>query len=1077
MLGWGNRFMMKPPEVGGFVSLRGRRWLVDEVRAGPGDHEVDLSCIDDDASGEQLSVLWRAEISPVHLGDEQWTGFGADGGDDPEVFAAYLKTIEWRTATAAQRDLFQAPFRAGIRLDAYQLAPLAKALRLPRVNLLIADDVGLGKTVEAGLVLRELLLRRRANFVVVAAPPSMVLQWRDEMEAKFGLTFDIIDRDRLAAIRREEGFFANPWATGSRFIISHRLLAEESYRAGLRDLLGNLAHRSLLILDEAHHAAPSTGSKYAVDTAFTKAVRDIADRFEHRLFLSATPHNGHPNSFSTLLALLDPQRFTRGVNVDQRDLEPIMVRRLKSDLRALGERFPERVIEPIKLSGLPNETPELVLASMLAEYGDLRGSRGPTATAAAIDLLVFTRLQQRLLSSVAAFAKTLGAHKRGLERGVDAWAQGAAVTTDLPFEERADDADDGTEVDDVEKAENLADEDTERLEESLAAAFAAEVPVDLKARSLELVSRMLEIAQGSATKPDARSTWLAEWVRGNLLNGSQWNERRLIIFTEYEDTRRWLERRLREAIYDTDQADDRIAIFTGVTTLERREEIKRRFNADPMEEPLRILICTDAAREGINLQTRCYDLVHFDLPWNPARLEQRNGRIDRKLQPAEKVFCRYFVYEQRPEDVVLDALVRKTQIIHEQLGSFGQVIADQVAKTLKDRGIVRAQVQNTANDILTTDDVRAATAQTELDDAMEKRRKRIEAEIDMVRRQLERSKKSVGVEAEDLEHVVGISLSRAGAALDKKKAREVGPTSVYPLDPSAGEFAKDASWQSVFDDLRVRRRAKSERIAEWRSRVPLRDISFEPAILPDGGDPTDVVQVHLEHRLVRRLLQRFLSQGFQSGLSRACVIHSSGHQPRIVMIGRVALYGPQAARLHEELIEVTAQWTEADRGTRPLKALGQRGEQTTLAQLKADLKEARRPPPSVVENALRYVERDAQDLALALRERAADAVAEARKDLAKRGDEEARSMLDLLSRQRDRLVAEDKNFDDRQLELFQEHELEAQQRKNDRLSWRRRLEQLSTEIEEEPKRVREGFEVRAERIEPIGLVYLWPRTG
>lgn len=207
------------------------------------------------------------------------------------------------------------------------------------------------------------------------------------------------------------------------------------------------------------------------------------------------------------------------------------------------------------------------------------------------------------------------------------------------------------------------------------------------------------------------------------------------------------------------------------------------------------------------------------------------------------------------------------------------------------------------------------------------------------------------------------------------------------------------------------------------------------------------------------------------------MIHSSGHQPRIVLIGRVALYGPQAVRLHEELIEVTALWTEADRGKRPLKVLGERGEQTTLARLKADLKEAELPPPSVTEYALRYVEQDAQDLAAALKERAAEAIAGARKDLAKRGDEEARSMLDLLKRQRERLVAEDKNFDDRQLELFQEHELEAQQRKNDRLSWRRRLEQLRTEIEEEPKRIRESFEVRAERIEPIGLVYLWPRTG
>jgi superfamily II DNA/RNA helicase len=104
---------------------------------------------------------------------------------------------------------------------------------------------------------------------------------------------------------------------------------------------------------------------------------------------------------------------------------------------------------------------------------------------------------------------------------------------------------------------------------------------------------------------------------------------------------------------------------------DRREEVKAAFNADPAKEPLRILICTDAAREGINLQTYCADLVHFDLPWNPSRLEQRNGRIDRKLQPAKQVVCRYFRYEQREADIVLDALVRKTEVIQSQLGFAG----------------------------------------------------------------------------------------------------------------------------------------------------------------------------------------------------------------------------------------------------------------------------------------------------------------------------------------------------------------------------------------------------------------------
>jgi SNF2 family DNA or RNA helicase len=213
--------------------------------------------------------------------------------------------------------------------------------------------VGLGKTIEAGLIVRELFLRRRIDLVVVTAPASMTAQWKDELESKFGLAFVIIDRDRVAEIRRTRGFTYNPWRTGSRFIISHSLLGDETYVAGLRDVLGEFRSRALFILDEAHHAAPAGGSRYAISSQFTKAVRDIGERFEHRLFLTATPHNGHSNSFSALLEMLDPQRFTRGVPVSPRDLEPVMVRRLKSDLRRLGHAFPSRRIEAIVLDNLP----------------------------------------------------------------------------------------------------------------------------------------------------------------------------------------------------------------------------------------------------------------------------------------------------------------------------------------------------------------------------------------------------------------------------------------------------------------------------------------------------------------------------------------------------------------------------------------------------------------------------------------------------------------------------------------------------------------------------------------------------
>ena len=176
-------------EAGDFVELRGRPWLVESTSLANGLGTIQLSCIADDAQGEALEVLWDAEIGAALLDRDDWLTLGNGGPDSAEVLAAYLRVIKWNSATAAERDLLQAPFRAGIKLDAYQLLPLRKALRLPRVNLLIADDVGLGKTIEAGLVMRELLLRRRIDFVVVSAPPAMTEQWRDELAAKFGIGF------------------------------------------------------------------------------------------------------------------------------------------------------------------------------------------------------------------------------------------------------------------------------------------------------------------------------------------------------------------------------------------------------------------------------------------------------------------------------------------------------------------------------------------------------------------------------------------------------------------------------------------------------------------------------------------------------------------------------------------------------------------------------------------------------------------------------------------------------------------------------------------------------------------------
>ena len=281
----------------------------------------------------------------------------------------------------------------------------------------------------------------------------------------------------------------------------------------------------------------------------------------------------------------------------------------------------------------------------------------------------------------------------------------------------------------------------------------------------------------------------------------------------------------------------------------------------------------------------------------------------------------------------------------------------------------------------------------------------------------------------------------------------------------------------MFDDLRTRKRKRGERIGEWRSRSPIRTIAFSPPILSDGRDAPGVVQVHLEHRLVRRLLSRFISQGFQSGLNRACVIEGPGAQPRVILLGRIALYGPKAARLHEEIIPVTAIWPEADRGSKPLRVLRETGEATTLAQLEDALKKARNPRESAIPRIRAHVARDIQEMMPELERRANTQREHAIKQLRERGEEESRSLAKLLEDQRARIGKAVKGYDPNQLHLPGIGDEERKQMEADRRHWSIRLQRLETELREEPQRVRESYEVRAHRLEPVGLVYLWPATG
>ena len=1073
------------------VHCRSHHHLVEDVQLpeNGGDTVVRLACLDDDANGQITEVFWEREVDARVLGQSTWETIGQRGFDDPRVFSSYLHTLQWNGVTATDPGLFQAPLRAGIDVKPYQLEPLRKALRMPRVALFIADDVGLGKTIEAGLILRELLLRQKVRRVVVVAPPSVLLQWQGEMESRFGLPFQVMNREYVSRMRRERGWGINPWATHTRFILSQALVRNEDYAGPLRDWLGD-GERALLILDEAHNAAPASGSKIAIDSKLTRAIRGLALCFEHRLFLSATPHNGHSNSFSALLEILDPSRFCRGVPVrDKADLEPVLVRRLKEDLRRIGEELPRREVVPVVLEGLDPSTPELELARLLKAYRSLREQRlkGANSKQRAAELLVVTNLQKRLLSSIEAFHRTLGVHGDTLRRrDAGERLRTARDPGQLKLLQQGIDGDD-------ERAE--ADEDSvEREAEQEHRLAVATAELGAGPEEWTLLKDMQRISERARHEPDARIHYLRRWIQRHLCpdlgqEGAQWNGERLLIFTEYADTKRWLQEQIEALIAGSDRERERIATFHGGIGDERREALKRSFNSPPDQDPLRILIATDAAREGVNLQNHCRHLFHFDVPWNPGRMEQRNGRIDRTLQRAPEVFCHYFVLADREEDRVLDVLVKKTEEIRKTLGSLPPVVVGRLNELLA-KGINPTAIQEVIEQIQGVDQEagtrrRQALINLELEDNSREREDELREQVARLEKALRKSEDWLHFSSDLFRDALNTSLrvSARGSGAGNESVPQLKPRdpAAAQADPERAEWIFPAadelpggeqSWGDVLDALR-RPRQPGEKLWEWR-----RNTVPQPVVFKDPREVNaDRVHLHLEHPLVQRLLNRFLVRGFQGEeLSRAAVIATHDDTAKLILLARLSLYGHGAARLHDEVLELVAEWDPADPARR-LRVLNATKTDLALADLETSLRERLPAVDEAIQRQLRAgLPADVAQLKDRLESLAADRAERARGLLSKRAEEEANSFVKVLQEQRERILRTRTRHDNEFEQLafgFADHEL--RQLRDNRSYWDKRLARIERDLELEPAAIRRTFAVAtAPRIEPAGAIVLWP---
>lgn len=687
-----------------FAIVRNRRGVI--VAVSPADdarhgrlHLVHIEYKDDQLPAEER-LLWELEprgrlLEPNALPD-------ASGDPMPaEDFDALVRAARWTSASPfidpdgqgpLERLPISSPFHGAVQVEDFQLVPLLKALAMPRVNLLIADDVGLGKTIEAGLILSELFLRRRIQRALILTPASLRSQWRDEMWEKFALTFDAVDRDGTVALRRRLGMDANPWRAFSRIIASYHYLRQD-------DVLEQFLSASvppegsphlpwdLLIVDECHNLMPSA---FGEDSDLCRMLRIIAPRFEHRLFLSATPHNGHTRSFSGLLEILDPVRFTQTSELKPAErgrVQQVVLRRLKREVnaRTTPPRFCNRLPPAPVVLKLSAE--EVALSEAFAEFrtairrlvasGEGRRRRAGTF---AVEIL-----GKRLLSCPTAFAESWRRCKEGFAE------DNVATDADVESVRRAVEREVGN------------DPETQAREATAAAVvgawlknIAGEVRVEIARIDAALEAMGFgQSASVVATNPrrDARCDALISMVERLLRTDGAWrDDERLVVFTEYKTTLDYLVRRL-NAKYE----EGRILTLHGGGGADgmdqaERDAVKGAFN-DPAHT-VRVLVATDAAAEGLNLQSTARYLLHFDCPWNPSKLEQRNGRIDRHGQ-ARDVTVHYFVTDQDQDLAFLAHLVRKANDIREDLGSANELFDAAAHRRLvegEDAGAVQAEL-------------------------------------------------------------------------------------------------------------------------------------------------------------------------------------------------------------------------------------------------------------------------------------------------------------------------------------------------------------------------------------------------
>ncbi|MDP9300834.1 MAG: DEAD/DEAH box helicase [Actinomycetota bacterium] len=619
-------------ETGQTVRWRGTRWRVLGEEQGGFLRLVGLDHTFKDVEVTPYLELEGNDIAPFELPLPELNLESSDRSRWRALHRAFLTTM------AGGREQLVGLDWGAVTVEPYQLVPLLRVARTMRARLLIADDTGLGKTAEAGIILRWLAQRHQAGRVLIvtrAAPEPQ--RWRKEMWTKFGFNFDILRDGADFNERRRRAPTVNVFAQERKLIVSMTLAARQLFLDELRQCPTPF---DVVIVDEAAHLAVRgnrTKRLALLGRALSAASKDGA-----MLLLTATPHDGKTESFLSLLQLLDPFVEVRPGDVPIDLASRLVVRRLKTEVTlAGGRKFQEAQIHVV--STLDSRTKEEkaldepldAYLNWLADEEVRYESAGARQKATGCQFLAGL-YRKRFGSSVAALRATL---RRRLNMP--------------PAPEDLDDAVPYVDTDASDPEDDVIDPGAE-----------AETPPPLLSPGEEVLARALLVAAEKV--PADRDSKLEKLVE--LLSG-QIDGKKAVVFTEYRDTLRAASRRLK-------QKQIGFVMFHGGTSDADRENAIHRFRHD---DGARVFLATDAASEGINLQHGASNLVHLDVPWNPNRYAQRNGRIDRYGQDEVPhvwalVAADASKKQGRPEARALEIVIEKLQRIEQQLGSVSAVI-------------------------------------------------------------------------------------------------------------------------------------------------------------------------------------------------------------------------------------------------------------------------------------------------------------------------------------------------------------------------------------------------------------------